>query len=92
MSVYVDDYEGRYGRMIMSHMVADTHEELVEMALAIGLRREWIQHAFSWKEHYDVSKTKRAAAVKRGAVQMTTRELTRKLMERREAIDEGDKT
>ena len=84
MSVYVDDYEGRLGRMIMSHMIADSSDELVQMALWIGLRRDWIQHAGTWKEHFDVSKTKRAAAVKRGAIGVTARQLTRKLMERRE--------
>ena len=83
MSVYVDDYEGRLGRMIMSHMIADSREELDRMAKLIGLRPEWIQKSGSWKEHYDVSRTKRAAAVKRGAIETTAKELTRKLIARR---------
>ncbi len=32
MAFYVDDMEARFGRMKMCHMIADTTEELLEMA------------------------------------------------------------
>lgn len=45
MTVYVDDMYrtemGRYGRMKMSHMIADTEAELHAMAARIGLARRW---------------------------------------------------
>jgi hypothetical protein len=44
-------------------MVADTEAELHQMAQAIGLRRAWYQG-----DHYDLVPTKRAEAIRRGAV------------------------
>lgn len=72
MSVYVDDMEAPYGRMLMCHMMADTHTELVRMADAIGVPRRWIQHAGrAMHEHFDIAKVKRALAVKLGAIEVT---------------------
>ena len=88
MTVYVDDmYKhsiGRFGRMKMSHMLADTHEELVEMADAIGVDRKWIQDFGTAKEHFDISMSKRALAVDRGAVEIAMREMGRIVMKKRE--------
>jgi hypothetical protein len=76
MSVYVDDmfrYElGRFGRMKMSHMYADTHAELVAMADAIGVARKWIQYqGHPVKEHFDIALGKRSLAIEKGAVATT---------------------
>ena len=72
MSVYVDDAFIPYRRgMLMSHMMADTTEELDKMADSIGLNRRWIQHAGSWKEHYDICKSKRMEAIGKGAIPVT---------------------
>lgn len=75
MTVYVDDmYKysmGRFGRMKMSHMITDAHEnELHTMANKIGVARKWYQG-----DHYDISITKRALAIKFGAIAITLREL-----------------
>ena len=43
MSVYVDSYFAEFGRMQMSHMIADTLPELHEMADKIGVARRWFQ-------------------------------------------------
>ena len=70
MSVYVDKAVYGYGRMVMCHMIADTPKELHEMAAEIGVKRRWFQappDASFW--HYDVCKSKRALAVRRGAVE-----------------------
>ena len=79
MAVYVDDMYrypmGRYGRMKMSHMVADTHDELMRMADRIGLDRRWLQNAGTRREHFDVSMTKRREAIAAGALTVSTREL-----------------
>lgn len=74
MTVYVDDMfrrpMGRFGRMKMSHMIADTDEELHAMAAAIGMNRAWFQG-----DHYDVSLSRREKAVDRGALEVTLRTL-----------------
>jgi len=51
--------------MTMCHMIADTDEELQEMALKIGLSRGWQHH-----DHYDVSVSKKALAIENGAIEM----------------------
>ena len=43
MSVYVDDMEAGFGRMVMCHMWADKLDELLDMADAIGVQRKWLQ-------------------------------------------------
>lgn len=74
MTVYVDNARIAFGRMRMSHMVADTLDELHAMAAAIGMRREWFQGSAS-TPHYDVSITRRARAIELGAVPVDRREL-----------------
>ena len=76
MTVYVDEAKYHYGRMIMCHMVADTLEELHEMADKIEVKRRWFQKE-SKTPHYDVCKAKRSLAIEFGAVEVTTRELLR---------------
>lgn len=78
MSVYVDNYRAEFRGMKMSHMMADTLEELHEMADKIGLKREWFQPKS--RPHYDVSEGKRAQAIRHGAIEMTSRELVKYFM------------
>jgi hypothetical protein len=70
VSVYVDAPIWIFGRMKMCHMKADSTEELVAMADAIGAPRKWIQYPGTIKEHYDVCKSKRALAVRLGAIEV----------------------
>lgn len=75
MAVFVDDMDCAYGRMRMSHMLADSDEELHAMALAIGVARKWWQSpAVSSGSHYDICKSKKALALAKGAVQVTLRQ------------------
>lgn len=69
MAVYVDDVRHRFGRMVMCHMWADTLEELLAMADAIGVQRKWLQQPpkASWV-HFDVSLGMKAKAIERGAI------------------------
>lgn len=82
--LYVDDMRWPLGRMIMSHMMADTGEELREACDRLGLRREYIQYPDTWREHLDVSQSKREEAVRRlGAREISQREMAMIRMERR---------
>ena len=69
MSVYVDNMRASFGRMVMCHMISDTEAELHEMAARIGVARKWHQG-----NHYDIALSKRALAVKAGAVEITQRQ------------------
>ena len=83
MAVYVDDMYlypmGRFGRMKMSHMGADTAEELLAMADKIGLNRKWIQHEGTYREHFDISLAYRKKAVEAGAEELTMKDFVRRL-------------
>ena len=72
MSVYVDQPVHRFRHMLMCHMLADTPEELHEMADRIGMARKWYQREAS-TPHYDISKEKRAEAIAAGATQVDRR-------------------
>lgn len=73
MSVYVDktkEYPTTFRYKRFCHMWADNVEELHAFAGSLGLRRAWFQpfpkHRLA---HYDIVPTKRALAVKLGAIQ-----------------------
>ena len=71
MTVYVDSEKAVYYNMRMSHMIADTPEELHAMAEKIGVKRKWFQdHRIP---HYDVCQNKRVKAIANGAVVIATR-------------------
>lgn len=84
MTVYVDDmYKypiGQFRRMKMSHMVADTLDELHAMARKIGVARRWFQDPATMTgvshPHYDICMSKREIAIKLGAKPITCRELS----------------
>jgi hypothetical protein len=75
MAIYVDDFNHPYGRMLMCHMIADTTEELLKMADAIGVQCRWIQEAGTPYEHFDICLSKKKKAIELGAVAVTTREM-----------------
>lgn len=78
MAVYVDTMQAPFGRMVMCHMWADSRDELFAMADRIGVQRKWFQRpdspdalpgmSASW-EHFDIAKSKRALAVRHGAIE-----------------------
>jgi len=69
--------------MVMCHCIADSHDELIAMMDRIGVQRKWIQRVNTHREHFDICKTKRALAVRAGAVAVTQRELVKRMMDRR---------
>ena len=82
MTVYIDDAFIPYGRMKMCHMVADSEEELHEMADKIGMKRKWFQEGKV--PHYDVSKGKRELAIELGVTEITTKELVEMFIGKRQ--------
>lgn len=86
MTIWVDDMYlspiGQFGRIKMSHMVADTSEELRAFATQLGLRQSWIQFKGTRYEHFDISISVRTKAVALGAKEITMRELARMCKER----------
>lgn len=78
------NFKTRPGRIYkMSHLIADSTEELLEMTNAIGVCPEWIQYAGTYKEHFDITKSKKALAIKAGAIPITTSQLGRLIRNRR---------
>jgi hypothetical protein len=78
MTFYVDDMKANYGRMVMCHMIADTVDELHEMAARIGIQRRWFQ-ASADHPHYDISLGKKKLAIQFGAKEITARECVKLL-------------
>jgi hypothetical protein len=93
MSVYVDDMEAPFKAgsrtFIMCHMLADTDEELHEMASAIGISRAHWQRPPK-TSHYDIAKSKRVLAVKLGAVEVTMQQMAAMVARRRFTGSMGD--
>jgi hypothetical protein len=61
------------------HLMADTEDELHAMAESIGMRRSWYQG-----DHYDLTSERRILAVKKGAVEVTSRDLAKIRRERKQ--------
>jgi hypothetical protein len=84
VTVYVDDARipARVGRITgrWSHLFADTQDELHTFAASIGLQRSWFQPGRptggqpSRHWHYDVTDTRRAAAITAGARPVSIRQ------------------
>lgn len=77
MPVYVDDAINKYGDMKMSHMIADTLDELLAMADKIGVSRRWLQTGSY--PHFDICQSKRKLAIRHGAIGMSSKELVMKI-------------
>lgn len=80
--VYVDECIYPFGRMMMCHMLADSHDELISMADKIGVQRKWIQKAGTYSEHFDICKSKRNLVIINGAKAIDSHELGELLISR----------
>ena len=95
MSVYVDGIfdaipqgdtalaqQARRNGSKWCHMMADSLDELHTMADKLGLKRAWFQPAARlYLCHYDLVPSKRAVAVRAGAIEVNGRAFMRELME-----------
>lgn len=77
MTAYVDDMKAYFRPKhqprppyVMSHMIADTEEELHAMAAKIGVPRKSYQG-----DHYDITQAQRALAIQAGARAITMAQL-----------------
>ena len=61
-------------------MIADSEEELHVMAARIGMRREWYQG-----DHYDLRPDVRERALAAGALEMSMRDMARRVCGKRKA-------
>lgn len=68
------------------HLVADSHEELMEMAKRLNLKSEWIQKPGTPNEHFDLIPTKRTLAIKHGAKAISCRELALMRFEKKDGL------
>ena len=93
MSVYVDNMNAKYRRMRMFHMLADTREELIDMAKKIDVKTKWIQCEGTYREHFDICKSKRQLALDNGAIEVSMREVALLLNKRKNEIaySQGDR-
>ena len=85
MSAYVDAPIYPFGRMLMCHLLADSEEELHQMADRIGVARRWFQDPgkkYRGVPHYDICRSKRALAVAAGAVELKDHRETVAVMQR----------
>lgn len=87
MAIIVDESAWPYRGRLYCHMMSDLPdreanlEELHAFAAKIGLKREWFQDTVRFP-HYDLSPNKRLQAIRGGAIQVTSREMVRVVLER----------
>ena len=82
MAVYVDPLCNHGWRLGPScHLFADTLMELHEFAAKIGMKRAWFQD--ERLPHYDLTRSRRAAAVRAGVVELGRRDAVMKWREMR---------
>ena len=55
--------------MTMCHMLSLDLDALHAMAGRLGIKRAWFQDKWGSAPHYDIGKTKRATAIKLGAIE-----------------------
>lgn len=81
--VYVDDIQvclrnRNWPYTKSCHLIADSVHELHVFARKIGLKRTWFRD-HPRLPHYDLTEGKRRQVVKRGAIEITARELVKRM-------------
>lgn len=64
----------RYGRMYLSHMAANSIEELHSMAAMLNIDKKYFQNK-PGKPHYDICQKKKQLAIALGAKEVNDREI-----------------
>jgi hypothetical protein len=94
VACYVDrliDYTGRvpYRHKVWCHLVADSDDELMACADALGVSEVWLQGTRGWDAHFDLPAPLRPAALSLGAVDVDYRFMGRRTRARRSALALG---
>ena len=82
--LYVDHAKIAYRRMRMSHLVADTSQELAEAESLLQLPPGSVQHPNTPKEHLDICDAKRTAAIALGAQPVNSRDIVEIVRKKRD--------
>jgi hypothetical protein len=88
MAVLIDEPRWWWRGRRWCHLVADSSQELETFARELGLEPGWLQTkpGRPWHDHYDLPEWAREAAVARGAVELTTREMGAHIASRRRRV------
>lgn len=70
--------------------MADTTEELLEMAKKIGVNAKWIQEKGTEKEHFDICLSKKKVALLNGAREVGWREIANLMKSKKDATERTD--
>ena len=89
MAIYVDHARIPYRRMLMSHLLADSSQELEDARRNLGLPDGCTQYPGTAKEHLDISESKRREALDMGALEISSRELVGIIRKRRASAKHG---
>lgn len=87
MTVYVDQLMDNLwkmrGRNVKNcHMFSDTStNELVDFAVKIGLKKQWIQESRIGWIHFDLVESRRKKAIDKGAIAISNHETGRMILE-----------
>ncbi|UTW56691.1 DUF4031 domain-containing protein [Kordiimonas sp. SCSIO 12610] len=86
MTVYVDNAMIPFRGMRMSHMLADTRDELLHMATLLQTDHKWIQYKGTHKEHFDICERRRLLALEYGAIAISYKQAGRIVYRRRKGL------
>lgn len=93
MTVYVDPLfatrkSSRWKYPRACHMMADSPQELEEMARKLNLPAIYVQQPGTPLAHYDLTPNKRAKALELGAQEITAREMVSRMMELHQIMED----
>ena len=77
----------RYG--LCSHLMSDLpgeegHAELMAFAKRLGHKPQWLQHAGTYREHFDVMRSRIEVAKRLGAVEVPTQRIVEMMHAKRQ--------
>ena len=91
--LYVDKAKIPYHRMKMSHLIADSTDELAQAARDLQIGPRHINKRGKAEEHLDICQYKKVMAIKSlGAIEVSDRELVKKIRAKREKYAKSNRS